>query len=61
MMKTIMYVWLNYSDRNNHIDRIALAVKNKDHLFVWLLYYLNQINYILFYFQAVLESMITNT
>ena len=34
MMKTIMYVWLNYSDRNNDIDRIVLAVKNKDHLFV---------------------------
>ena len=28
-----MYFWLNYSDGNNHIERIPVAVKNIDHLF----------------------------
>ena len=31
-METFMYFWLNYSDKNNHIDRIPVAVKNIDHL-----------------------------
>ena len=29
---TFMYFWLNYCDEN-HIERIPLALKNKDHLF----------------------------
>ena len=29
---TFMYFWLNYCDKN-HIERIPVAVKNKDHLF----------------------------
>ena len=28
-----MYFWLNYSNKNNHIERIPVAVKNIDHLF----------------------------
>ena len=30
MMGTFTYFWLNYSDRNNHIKRIPVAVKNED-------------------------------
>ena len=30
---TFMYFWLNYCDRNNHIERTPIAVKNIDHLF----------------------------
>ena len=33
MMETCMYFWLNYSDGNNHIERIPVAVKNIYHLF----------------------------
>ena len=28
LLETFMYFWLIYSDRNNHIERIAIAVKN---------------------------------
>ena len=28
-----MYLWLNYCDRNNDIERLSLGVKNIDHLF----------------------------
>ena len=28
-----MYLWLNYCDRNNDIERLSLRVKNIDHLF----------------------------
>ena len=28
-----MNFWLNYCDKNNHIKRIPLAVKNVDHIF----------------------------
>ena len=30
---TFMYFWLNYCDGNHHIERIAVVVKNIDHLF----------------------------
>ena len=30
---TFMYFWLNYCDENHHIERIPIAVKDKDHLF----------------------------
>ena len=35
MMETIkrLYVSLNYSDKNNHIWRTLVAVKNERHLF----------------------------
>ena len=33
MIQTFMYFWLNYSDGNNHIERIPVAVKNIAHLF----------------------------
>ena len=33
MMERFMYFWLNYSDGNNHIERIPVAVKNIDQLF----------------------------
>ena len=29
---TFMYFWLNYCDKN-HIERIPVAMKNRDHLF----------------------------
>ena len=29
---TFMYFWLNYCDKN-HIERIPVATKNRDHLF----------------------------
>ena len=29
-----MYFWLNYFGKNNHLERILLAVENIDHLFV---------------------------
>ena len=32
-METFMYFWLNYSDKNNNIKKIPVAVKNIDHLF----------------------------
>lgn len=28
-----MYMWLNYSDKNNHFKRLPVAVKNISHLF----------------------------
>ena len=28
-----MYFWLNYSDENHHVERVPIAVKNKNHLF----------------------------
>ena len=28
-----MYLWLNYSDGNNHIEKIPVAAKNIDQLF----------------------------
>ena len=28
LSETFMYFWLIYSDRNNHMERIAIAVKN---------------------------------
>ena len=28
-----MYFWLNYCDENHHIERIAVAVQNINHLF----------------------------
>ena len=34
MMETFMYFWLNCSDGNNLIERIPVAVKNIDHLFL---------------------------
>lgn len=27
-----MYMWLNYSDKNNHFKRLPVAVKNISHL-----------------------------
>ena len=33
MMETFMYFLLNYSDGNNHVERIPVAVKNINHLF----------------------------
>lgn len=27
-----MYVLLNYSNKNNHIERISVATKNKEHI-----------------------------
>ena len=32
-----MYFYLNYSDKNNRIEKNSVAVKNKDQLFVWLM------------------------
>ena len=32
MMETFMYVLLNYSNKNNHIERISVATKNKEHI-----------------------------
>ena len=34
MMESIrfMYFWLNYSDKNNHIEKIISALKNIDQL-----------------------------
>ena len=32
-METFMYFWLKYPDKNNHIVRILVAVKNIDYLF----------------------------
>ena len=32
-METFVHFWLNYSDRNNHTEKIPVAVKNTDHLF----------------------------
>ena len=29
-----MYVWLNYPDKNNPVERIPITVKNTDHLFL---------------------------
>ena len=29
----IMYFWLNHSDKNNHMKRIPVAMKNINHLF----------------------------
>ena len=29
----IMYFWLNHSDKNNHMERIPVAMKNINHLF----------------------------
>ena len=31
-MQTFMYFWLNYSDGNNHIERIPVTMKNIVHL-----------------------------
>lgn len=28
-----MYIWLNHSNRNNHIKKVLLVVKNIDHIF----------------------------
>ena len=28
-----MYIWLNYCDKNHHIERIPVASQNIDHLF----------------------------
>ena len=38
MMETInlIHFWLSYSDKDNHFDRILVAVKNVDHFFVCL-------------------------
>ena len=33
MMGALLYFWLNYSDKNNHVERIPAAVKNISHLF----------------------------
>ena len=29
-----MYFWLNYSDKNSHIEKIPDAVKNIDHFWI---------------------------
>ena len=29
-----MYFWLNYSDKNSHIEKIPDAVKNTDHFWI---------------------------
>ena len=36
MVKMIKFMcfWLNYSDKNNHLERIPTAMKNISHLFV---------------------------
>ena len=33
MMETLIHFLDNYSDKNNHTERITVAVKNIDHLF----------------------------
>ena len=33
MMETFIYFWLNYSDKNNRMGKIPIAVKNIDCLF----------------------------
>ena len=32
-MKIFIHFWLNYSDKNNCVERILVALKNIDHLF----------------------------
>ena len=41
-----MYFWLNYSDRNNHMKRVPIAVENIGQLVVK---YLNPMSYMCFY------------
>ena len=60
-MGRFMYFWLSYSDGNNHIDRIPVAVKNLDHLFVWLVKQLSLINFICFYFLTVYLFLLSDS
>ena len=32
-METFMSFWLNYSDKNSHVERIPVTVENIGHLF----------------------------
>lgn len=41
-----MYFWLNYSDRNNHMKRVPIAVEN---IGQWVVKYLNPMSYMCFY------------
>ena len=41
-----MYFWLNYSDRNNHMKRVPIAVEN---IGQWVVKYLNSMSYMCFY------------
>ena len=56
-----MYFWLNYSDRNNHMKRVPIAVENIGQLVVK---YLNPMSYMRFYStwsdaSALLETLDT--
>ena len=33
MIETFLHFWLNYSNKNNYIERIPVAVKNIEYLF----------------------------
>ena len=58
MMETFTSFCSNYSDGNNHIERIPVAVKNTDHLFRMTSEILESDTLHLF---LLLESMIMNT
>ena len=58
-----MYFWLNYSDRNNHMKRVPIAVEN---IGQWVVKYLNSMSYMCFYSiwsdaSAYLETLDTAT
>ena len=57
-METFTSFCSNYSDGNNHIERIPVAVKNTDHLFRMTSEILESDTLHLF---LLLESMIMNT
>ena len=61
MMEMFLYFWLNYSDENNHIERIPIAVKNIDHHFCMTSEIFESDKLYPFSFLTELESNIINT